>query len=290
VHNLQYKEEQEQVNSKQSLSKLFFENDTTAETAGLLHLDFFYGEDDIEDSLQGSRTESIFTESRLRQENDGGEVLETRNTDWQTGSLIFVLLLFASVKQAWPKHYKHIFDAFFAQRFISQLAREGSVFSHKGSLSLFVSFCILSGIIMHTAADKYANIFVPVYMFAVFSLLVAIVYLFKMFFLHFLGSVFNAKEFFSEYLHTTFIFNEVLAIFMFTPVLFLVFENGSTSNVFFVISVALFVLFYLFRLVRGVGIASTTIKISRFHLFLYICSLEILPMLTLIKASMLLGS
>ncbi|MBL7890070.1 MAG: DUF4271 domain-containing protein, partial [Bacteroidia bacterium] len=54
-------------------------------------------------------------------------------------------------------------------------------------------------------------------------------------------------------------------------------------EIFIKIGLYLLALFLFTRMVRGLIIGLNSVRVSKFYLFLYLCSLEILPLIVMIK-------
>ena len=113
--------------------------------------------------------------------------------------------------------------------------------------------------------------------------LLSIVYFGKFLFLQFAGWVFNSREAAMNYTFTVFLVNKVLGISL-VPFLFLMAFSASTlREVAFTVSVGLTGLLLLYRYVVSFANIRNTLKVNALHFFLYLCAVEILPLLVLYK-------
>ncbi|MEN8226948.1 MAG: DUF4271 domain-containing protein [Bacteroidota bacterium] len=96
------------------------------------------------------------------------------------------------------------------------------------------------------------------------------------------GFLFNRIRIFREYLYNAFIFNKLMGMVILPMLLFVVYTSGVLQGVFFWLTLATIALVVVMRLIRGV-VFSFKKNISIFYMFLYLCALEIAPLVLLYK-------
>ena len=228
--------------------------------------------------------ESIFKENSLKS-NNFSEKQNYHNQDWITGIIILILVMVSYVKNSNSKRLKTLLNCLGSLRFVSQLTRDGSIFSQQGAAELFVIFILTSALFIFQILNFYnLNIlhFNNFFTFSIISLSLFLLYTFKSFILKTIGIIFQLKREFSEYIINLFVFNEAIGIALIPVVLGIAFLNYG-KLVLINLGLIIVVLFYFYRIIRGIGIASVNSKFSKFYLFLYLCTLEVLPLIVLIK-------
>ena len=110
-----------------------------------------------------------------------------------------------------------------------------------------------------------------------------VIYFLKYIVISFTGWVFNVKDAAAEYRFVVFLINKVLAVLM-IPFLFLIaYANDPLKNisVTIVICLSIFALFvrYLVSLAR----IRKNLSVTAFHFFIYLCAVEIVPLLVIYK-------
>lgn len=111
---------------------------------------------------------------------------------------------------------------------------------------------------------------------------IAVAYLLRNALVRLLGNVFDSKDNVTAYITSNYLYHLVLATVV-LPLLFLqVYMPWGNMAVIYVI-IALTVLVFVMRLARGIKIFLTNSKGSSFYLFYYLCTVEIVPFLVLIK-------
>ena len=97
------------------------------------------------------------------------------------------------------------------------------------------------------------------------------------------GFVFQMQKEVSDYVVTLFLFCNTLGLFMMPIVICLAFARKVNPRLFIVAGGIILATFLCARLVRGLIIGINSVRVSRFYLFLYLCTLEILPLVVLLK-------
>jgi len=96
------------------------------------------------------------------------------------------------------------------------------------------------------------------------------------------GLLFNQTKVFREYLYNTFIFNKLMGLVVLFLLLFTVYTRGVAQDVFFWFTLSVVALIFLMRLGRGM-IFSFRKDVLIFYMFLYLCALEIAPLVLLYR-------
>jgi hypothetical protein len=105
--------------------------------------------------------------------------------------------------------------------------------------------------------------------------------------IRFLGFVFQVQREASEYTTSIFLFGNVLGLFMMPVVILLAFAKDVNPLVFIYSGLVILTSFLCVRLIRGLIIGINSLRVSGFYLFLYLCTLEILPFVILVKLFLL---
>jgi hypothetical protein len=108
------------------------------------------------------------------------------------------------------------------------------------------------------------------------------VFLGRLLLLNFVGILFNQLNIFREYLYNIFIFNKLTGIMALPLIFLLVYTRGILQDVFFWLSLITVCGIFLMRLIRGV-VFSYRKDVLIFYMFLYLCALEIAPLVLLYR-------
>lgn len=116
------------------------------------------------------------------------------------------------------------------------------------------------------------------------SIAFLLVYGVKDIFYKFLGYIFKESGFSFEYLFNVHLYNRVLGIFLFPIIISLAFVQNHIIDHKLILyaGILLILTFFIFRIIRGIQI-SIKANVSILYMFLYFCTLEILPIAVLAK-------
>lgn len=160
----------------------------------------------------------------------------------------------------------------------------GSLFTWQSTVMNFISFMVI-GLFGYCAADLYGIIpaGIPPIIFMLISLAIVI---FAITARHFIclaaGNLSGESELFKEYLINVYQSYRFSAVIVFAVIVLLAYTVFLPSGVFITSGIIVFVIFYLLRVFRLFLIFMKR-NISVLYLILYLCALEILPVLILVK-------
>jgi hypothetical protein len=213
-----------------------------------------------------------------------GLLRSTSNNDLIFYVLIFIILLLALIKKSFPKYFNSIFSLSFQATFRQTQTREHMSQNFFPAFMLNVLFILSGGMFVTLFAQFYKFTSIPFWQLFIYATtMLALVYLVKYFVIVFAGWVFNAPEAATDYRFIVFLINKLIGIF-FIPILFVIAYTGDDVKK-IAITVALCVaglllaLRYLISLVR----IRKNLNLTAFHFFIYLCAVEIMPLLVLYK-------
>jgi hypothetical protein len=227
---------------------------------------------------------SLSAKSKIKQ--GYGRNRPTRDV-WVIG-VIIMLLLFTAVLNIWSsKDMSNVFRAFYNQRTVTQAGKEESPINFWTFVGLFLLFGFTFGLFLYLLTTGYYKVYYTVGGFQLFislSFVIIILFASKFLVLKFLGFVFDINKLVSEYISTLSLtyFN---ITFVFLPVA-LCFSLIADKYIplLLAITLLLVVIIFIWQYLRSsVGIISS-FRFHKFYLFVYLCALEICPILILIKA------
>jgi len=194
--------------------------------------------------------------------------------------LTFDLLLIALLKAFYQKFTKQLFLSVFAQRYANQYLKEENVFTERvtflvTTIMLINISLVLSKIIFDTNLSPFD--FLNVFVFT------AIFFLSKTIIIHLLGHVFMLKSLAKLGIYFSFLFDRVMGITLFPIIVLLFFSSINSSSILLAFSVVIIALFLLIKIFWLWKIGIGGFGLSRYYLFLYLCTLEILPLLVFTK-------
>ena len=213
-----------------------------------------------------------------------GMVRKAAGSDIVFYILIFLLFFLGLVKTSFPKYVNSIFSLSFQATFRQTQTKEQMEQNFFPAFMLNVLFILCGGlfITLYAELNEWSQLsFWELFVYATAILL--IIYFVKYIVISFTGWVFNVKDSAAEYRFVVFLINKLLAILM-IPLLFLIaYADSDLKNisVTIVICLSIFALFvrYLVSLAR----IRKNLSVTAFHFFIYLCAVEIVPLLVIYK-------
>jgi len=205
--------------------------------------------------------------------------------NWQIIMLFSSLFLIAFVKGVNQNRFKNMAKSIVSKQARFEILRGEKIFFNQTNLILNVVYlCVFSLYIYHFFYFHQKGItdaFEMIYFFKIVFFL-TIFFMSQLIFNAILNFIFDTKEIQMEYIFNTSLFNNFLGVLM-VPLLFLIYFTTLQNSVFFnnFILVVVFIILLL-RTIRYIKIGAKK-NISNLHIFLYICTLEILPLIVTIK-------
>lgn len=180
-----------------------------------------------------------------------------------------------------------IWKAFLNDNLLNQLHREQSSGLAVAYVVLYTLFFINGGLFAFLAARHFGISFSSSNVYALLLCMGAIAGFFiaKHFVLWLLGFVFPISKEVNTYQFTIMIFNIVLGLVLVPIVLFIAYAPASTTWLVLYGAVGLLGLIYLFLSLRGLFIANRFMAGNKFHFLLYLCAVEISPLLVIYKVA-----
>lgn len=231
-------------------------------------------------------TTSVFKEHALRTTKEHPVVVRNTSSVWMLGVIFVSLILIGAVRQLNNKRLLSFFSAFFAIRFAGQLQREEYAINNRAGTALLFNFVLVFSLFIFQVLDHFQIQFSDRSPFLVFLMLcgaVTGIYFLKILFVRIVAAIFRSEGEAKEYIFYILLFNQLLGIFLLPLVTGISFIKNFDPSFMIYLGIAIIVILFIYRLLRGIFIAISKPKISRFYLFLYLCTLEFLPLLFAVK-------
>jgi hypothetical protein len=198
--------------------------------------------------------------------------------------LIFILFFLALIKAAFPKYFDSIFTLSFQATFRQTQTREQMAQNFFPAFMLNILFALCGGVFitLYAGIEKWSTLpFWELFVYSTGILLLA--YSVKYLVISFTGWVFNAKEAATEYRFVVFLVNKLLGILV-IPLLFLIAYSGDRVKSISITIVLCLVVFSLaIRYIVSLARIRKNLSVTAFHFFVYLCALEIIPLLVIYK-------
>lgn len=225
---------------------------------------------------------SLFTSSQLKVDHIRPALLNNQEYSWMTDILVLSFIIYTITQFLYPKRLKQIFNASFARRYINQLVREGGLFEERITIGLLFIFFATTTIFIFQNIKYNLNIDIAYPEITFLGIFAGLFFywLFKVSIIKFIGFVFKNQAAAFEYNLTSLIYLEVTGLFLLPLSLPAIFQN---PQVFSKIGIIIVLIGLLINLIRGFWVGLYNTKFSLFYLILYLCTLEILPLIIVAK-------
>jgi hypothetical protein len=195
-----------------------------------------------------------------------------------------IILLLAFIKVIFPKYFRNLFLLFFQTSLRQKQTREQLLQDTLASLLINLLFIISAGLFISLLMITKGWLRLPFWtLYAYVTGVLIVIYTGKYLFLVFAGWVFNNKEVANGYIFLVSMINRILGILLIPFSVFMAFGDERIISVVATLSIGLVVLLLLYRYLVSFGSLRNDLKINAFHFFLYLCAVEILPMLVIYK-------
>lgn len=243
----------------------------------------------LQDTLSHSQIKqpSMFSSQQLKANDISPSVKSYINNDWITVHLIICVILLGWSRVYFGKRFNHILKAFFSIRQMNTFVREGNIFRERISIPLLinylVSFSLLIYIVLVNLLQASFFDLSGIQLFAVIMLFVLISWFLKNIVINIVGTIFKNPLVISDYVYTNFVFNIFIGLIL-IPVVIIAIYLPALEAVY--VGIALWFLIYFYRLIRELFSGLSFAEFSLFYRILYLCTLEIIPLLVLTKLAM----
>jgi len=205
---------------------------------------------------------------------------------WVLAFIVLLLIVFAVLRISFAKQLQNIIQAFYSNRGLNNLNKEDNVFSSWPFLFLFIQFGFTIGMFFYLVAQYYrvASAYQGYRFFLIISVLIIVLYAFKILILRVLGHIFNIQKAVNEYVSILYLSYFNISLIFIPLVVAFALSPLKYGIYYIVISCVLAAIIFTIQFIRaGVNILSHY-RFSKFYLIMYFCALEICPILILIKA------
>lgn len=243
--------------------------------------------DSVTDSLPAQpvydRT-SLFTVWKNQPVKPQPVVREAQHTDWLTAIFLLCVVILAWIRFYYARRVKQLFKAAFARHHVNQLIRDGNLTDER--ITPVLSLIYISA--LSTIAQQFGYGYIsgatgvsnPLLVFLIIMAAIIMYWSGKILLIKFTGNLFRTKQDAGEYILTNFIFNITIGIIIFPLVLVGYYTENNTITY---IAVGVLIIGMSLRFLRSISVGITAQSFSVVYLFLYLCTLEILPVLVLYR-------
>jgi hypothetical protein len=229
---------------------------------------------------------SLFSDHSLKSSRDNDPILTNKPVlYWPSVLLFLVFSIYVSIKVTDPKKIIKIFISIFSIQASKQLIREDYKLYKRVSVFLSVCFILVISFLICLINDYFGLILKShslFYQYLFFILITTFIYLTKIISTLILSHLTSSYEIGKEYVFNLFLFCQIAGIILFPVVVFLQFSKYP-AEWFLYPGLIVCGSIYILRVFRGFVISALEQNIGILYIILYLCALEILPLLVLVR-------
>jgi uncharacterized protein DUF4271 len=211
-------------------------------------------------------------------------------------NIFYLLLLITAIlgffRFFYTRYFNNLFRVFFNASLRQSQLTDQLLQAKLPSLFFNIVFILTGGVYVYLLLNYYKWIEPGNFWLVVFycAASLAAIYIGKLISLKFTGWITGYKEVTNTYIFIIFLINKILGILLLPFAIIIAFSVPSLITASVIISLLLISLMFLLRFFRSYGLLQHQLKISKFHFFMYVVGVEIIPLLLIYKALILLLS
>jgi len=214
-----------------------------------------------------------------------GFLVENASEEWHYYFLVFLLIAFAVSRAFLGQLLNPTFTAAVRYNTAEGMYKDNSQLQRQIDAVLYGFYFVSTGFFMMLIAEHF--LLFPyglqgVELFGFFTAVLILVFFLRIVVVNIVGHVFLNLKLFRAYLYHAFIYNKLTGILLLPMGIVIVYTNGILNDIAVWSALAIIVVMLVMKIYRGILFAVKT-RVLNFYLFLYLCALELVPMLLLYK-------
>ncbi len=205
---------------------------------------------------------------------------------WVVIVVFALLLLFGIMRSSFSKELNALVFAFFSNRTLGQINKEEDFFNSWPFVFLYLLFGFTIGMFFYECTGYYQLTYgySGISWYFRLSLVIIAMYTAKVFIINILGFLFGVRKLVREYSSILYMSYTCIAILFLPIILAFCLSPARFSPYYINLSLIVFGIVVIFQFMRAVTNILSGYRFPKFYLIIYLCALEICPLLILIKA------
>ncbi len=248
--------------------------------------------DEENDELNNSDQQFIsssayFRQHQLEVKSLSPQLFNKTVPDWFAIVLFFLIVGITTVKVFYQNIFRQLVEAVYSFAVTNQVVRDENLLVQRASVLLNVIFYCSSGLFFYWISVRY-NWNHPILnegllRFLFFAFVTAVFFTVKMLLLKLLGAIFNLDKPVAVFIFSIFLTNNLLGVLLVLITSFMAYLSGVSLINYVYLVLGILSLAFIFLLYRAFLISRTVQGYSLYYLILYFCTLEIVPIVLIIK-------
>jgi len=230
---------------------------------------------------------SIFTDHLLKPTSNLELIYKTNSyLIWPVIILFISFVLMVAIRVSDIKKISDVLSAVFSLRIAKQLSREEYGLSKRNAIFFSINYILLLSMLIFEC-NRFFNLGLfktnsSLIQYLFMLIIIVTTYSAKHLFISFISILSNTANLLKDYWFSVIVFSHALTILLFPITVILLFSSIQPYYLLYLV-IYLFIGFYLLRLVRIFALMYSEQNIGIVYIIMYLCTLEILPFLVLIK-------
>jgi len=201
--------------------------------------------------------------------------------DWFLGIFLMIAVLFIWIRLFYSKFFTTLGNALISFQISAKMFREKNVLLHRVSIVLDFVYMLIISIFLFELSMHFRIVSPDTNRFNLYLIFLNFIILYtllRIFILRLTGFLFMVQPLFSEYLHNTFVINKGMGIALFPVIIMAHYLPFRMMTLVLITGLIIFISAFIFKSIRAYQIIIRK-DVLMFYLILYLCTLEILPLL-----------
>ncbi len=240
-------------------------------------------QDTIADTIQSKIDTTNFLGTNVKSEFQQLQLIDHNIENWIFILIICLLAILSFGLFFHKKKFELVLQASIIQRHTNQLIRESNPLSERISLILLLIYLFSFSLFIYYGLLIFTNVEVILSGLLLYTVIFSVVFiswLLKTILIKISGILFNTQQQATQHIISNFLLN------ISTGLIYLIIDIPmiySQPLIMIYVGVLLIIITFVLKVYRGFQIGLNFTKFSKFHLFLYLCTLEILPVIVIVK-------
>ena len=207
--------------------------------------------------------------------------------DWFFPLILVVLVVYTWLRIFYSKFFSQMIQAFINTNLANQIVRDENIFVQRASVYLSIVFNLVLALMLYLVSVHFewemGGIGMGFSRYVFFVILVSAAYALKFLTLKICGWLFEQEREMATYVFYIFLINNILGMALLPFICIFAYNENLSFSWLLSIPLIFTVLAYCWRIFRGIQIGLGISPFSPFYLFLYLCALEIAPLMILLR-------
>jgi Domain of unknown function (DUF4271) len=217
----------------------------------------------------------------------GATIKQSNQVNYLFYLLLGVVFFLGALRFFYPRYFSNLFRVFFNTSLRQSQLTDQLLQAKLPSLLYNLFFVVSGGFFLYLLLNLYNQLPAGSKWWLALPLCttaVGIIYLAKYSTLKFTGWITSYKAPLDTYTFIVFLINKIIGILLIPMIVVMAFAEQAIAQITAVVALLTTAIMLLLRFAKSYGLLQGQVKVSRFHFFLYILGIEILPLLLIYKA------